>query len=248
MSVLVVVDVDGVVTPVHGTTRWADDVTAGHLFGDVHVSPALVGHLDTLAAVPGVSCLWLTDWSPDLRARMDPFPGRTWPALTRDAAPPGARGWWKLTALEEWLTDRLEEAGPGGGKDIFRSVAWLDDDLRSGSRAAACRRRLGALGVDALLVAPHTNVGITPEEMSVLGEWVSARVAKPDRPLLDEPWRVSAVAPCGCPWDGFHCPHCSQVTAPSGDAWHPAHTRPCHTRAAHVVGHGRTSGPRGGRR
>jgi hypothetical protein len=230
--VLVVVDVDGVVSPVHGTTRWADDVTAGHVFGDVHVSPTLVGHLDALAAVPGVSCLWLSDWTADMRAAMDPFPGGGWPALHRDDAPSGARGWWKLTALEGWLAGARDAGRRAGGETAVGSVVWLDDDLRSGSRAAACRRRLGALGLEVLLVVPRTNLGVTPEEMSVVGEWVSARVAKRDRHLLEEPWRASAVAPCGCAWDGFHCPHCSRVTAHSGDAWSPVHTRACHAAAA----------------
>ena len=248
MRLVLVVDVDGVVSPVRGTTSWGDDVTAGHLFAPVLVSPSLIGHLNAMAAVPGVSCLWLTDWSADMRAAMAPFPGHTWPALHRSDAPAKARGWWKLATLEAWLAARLGESRQVSRDNSLESVVWMDDDLRPGPRAAACRRRLSALGVEALLVAPRAEVGIAPEEMSMVGEWVSARVAKPDRHLVDEPWRVSTVAPCGCSWDGFHCPHCSMVTDHSGDAWSPAHTRSCHaSAAAHAAHSRRTPGPEGGR-
>ena len=47
----------------------------------------------------------------------------------------------------------------------------------------------------------------------------------------DEMWRASPTAPCGCEWDGWHCPHCASVTEHSGDAWEPAHTVGCHNRA-----------------
>lgn len=48
----------------------------------------------------------------------------------------------------------------------------------------------------------------------------------------DEAWRDSPTAPCGCEWDGWHCPHCGLVTSHSGDAWSPAHTLKCHEGAA----------------
>ena len=41
-----VMDVDGVVAPVHGKTAWGDDVVAGRLFGPVLVSPTLCARLD----------------------------------------------------------------------------------------------------------------------------------------------------------------------------------------------------------
>ena len=82
------------------------------------------------------------------------------------------------------------------------------------------------------MVAPRLEVGVTPAEMLQVGEWVKARVETPHRYLLDEPWRTSPVAPCGCTWDGFHCPHCGMVTAPGGDAWSPAHTLACHQKAS----------------
>lgn len=48
----------------------------------------------------------------------------------------------------------------------------------------------------------------------------------------DDFWRTSPISPCGCDWDGWHCPHCGAVTAHSGDAWEPKHTLSCHRRSA----------------
>lgn len=48
-----VLDVDGVVSPVFGHTAWGDDIVAGHLFGPVFVSPTMCQPLDRLAAHPG---------------------------------------------------------------------------------------------------------------------------------------------------------------------------------------------------
>lgn len=42
------------------------------------------------------------------------------------------------------------------------------------------------------------------------------------------PTRLLAVAPCGCGWDGWACPHCGTQTTQAGDGWEPAHTIRCH--------------------
>jgi hypothetical protein len=187
--VVVVVDVDGVVSPVHGVTRWSDDVVVGNVFGPVHVSPALNAHLDALARVPGVQCLWLTSWSPEMGASMDAFPGRAWAALNPGDTSTSARTWRKLEALEQWLV-RHATGGRGAtaAASPVGSVVWLDDDLRHGARKAACRRRLDALGVDSLLVVQRVNEGLTPQQMLQVGEWVRRRVETTDRHLLDQPW------------------------------------------------------------
>jgi hypothetical protein len=156
-----VVDVDGVVSPVHGNTAWRDDVVAGSVFGPVHVSPAMCRRLDALAEVPGVSCWWLTSWSREMRHAMNPFPGRRWPAVAESGSRPG-RAWWKLVELEGWV-DRHPEVA---------SVAWCDDHLRSPTRAAAVRRRLDARGVEVLVVAPDTAVGLTPADLDRVEEWL----------------------------------------------------------------------------
>lgn len=244
MGVVVAVDVDGTLSPIHPLAPgpWTDDNVVGNVFGPVQMSPSLARHLDGLAAVPGVHCVWLTSWSADMRSAMREFPGRSWPALTPGLRAPSSRTWWKLIALERWV-QRYNQTADAEARTRIGSVAWLDDDLRHGARRAACQRRFDQLGVDLLMIAPRTAVGVTPLEMVEVGEWVKRRVAKPDRHLLDRPWRTSPVAPCGCAWDGLHCPHCMMVTAPTGDAWHPAHTIRCHRVAlAARAGRGSAAG------
>lgn len=226
---LVVVDVDGVTSPIHGTTAWTDDVEVGDVFGPVVLSPSLVGHLDGLDDVPGVTCLWMTDWTEEMRARMRIFPGRDWKRLERTDRPEGSRSWWKFAALHRWLTD-LSGATPP--REFFGSLVWLDDDLATWTLQAACRRLLQPLIPDILMIAPKSDTGLTPAEMVQVGEWIKARVDKQERPRLDEPWRSSPVAPCGCEWDAWHCPHCGRVTNPAGDAWYPFHTLRCHDRGS----------------
>ena len=159
----IILDVDGTVSAVHPTRRaWGDEMVAGNVFGPVLVSPRLCARLDDLARQPGVSCWWLTSWTSQMRARMDPFPGRGWPVVAEAAAYSAVgRRWWKLTAVEHWLERHPEVHG----------VAWCDDSLRGG-RPAAVRRRLRAHGIDeALVIAPATEVGLTPEDLDRLGSW-----------------------------------------------------------------------------
>ena len=55
-----IVDIDGVVSPVHGETAWGDDTGAGHAFGPIAVSRAMCARLDALAETDDLSCWWLT--------------------------------------------------------------------------------------------------------------------------------------------------------------------------------------------
>ena len=159
----VFVDIDGVISPVHGHTAWGDDVVAGNVFGPVYVSPTLCARLDGLATLPHLSCWWLTSWTAEMRASMHPFPGRDWPVLAEQ--PEGSRGrrWWKLVAVEHWLTEHQE----------VRAVAWCDDALTSGARRAAIRRRFHDRSIEFLPIAPATSVGLTPSDIELLREWVT---------------------------------------------------------------------------
>ncbi len=93
MTRALIVDVDGVISPVHGHTAWGDDVVAGHVFGPVLVSPAMCARLDQIAASPNLLCGWLTSWSVEMRTAMNrsqDAPGR--PCHPRRAQAPGAGG------------------------------------------------------------------------------------------------------------------------------------------------------------
>lgn len=168
-----IVDVDGVVSPVHpgNNALWGDEVVAGHLFGPVLVSPTLCERLDLLDRAPDVRCWWLTSWSPEMRARMDPFPGRAWPVIAEQAdVQTTERAWWKLTALEAWLDHHPE----------IRALAWCDDHLRGG-RPAAVMRRLTARRVEPLLLAPALEVGLNRQHVARLLAWAELGPTTPRR-------------------------------------------------------------------
>lgn len=160
---IVVVDIDGVVSPIHGPTDWGDDVAAGHVFGPVSVSPTMCARLDALEDHPDVACWWLTSWTSAMRAAMDPFPGRRWPVIA-DGADIGripGRRWWKLTALTAWLEQHPET----------RRLAWCDDDLRPPARRSMVLRELESRGLRARLIAPPTSVGLTRDQVTDLENW-----------------------------------------------------------------------------
>lgn len=161
MQRVVICDVDGVVSPVHGHTAWEDDVVAGNVFGPVHVSPTLCARLDELAQMPTVTCWWLTSWTAEMRADMSPFPGADWPVIGEPPPSPSGRRWWKLAAVEGWLASH-----PG-----VRALAWCEDELANGARRAAVSRRLRASGLDFLPIAPDTAVGLSPEHLVTLRQW-----------------------------------------------------------------------------
>ena len=161
MTRAVIVDVDGVVSPLDGHTAWGDDVVAGTLFGPVYTSPTMCARLNELCQAPNVSCWWLTSWSTEMRASLDPLPGRDWPVVSEPPLIVKGRRWWKLMTLEAWL-----ELHP----DV-RDVAWCDDHLRPPARAAAVRRRLAEHEVDVLLLAPDPKVGLTPQHLRRLTAW-----------------------------------------------------------------------------
>jgi hypothetical protein len=180
-----VLDVDGVLSPLHGHTAWGDDQVAGDLFGPVDISPSLVRRLEAIADQPHVLAAWLTDWPPRIRARMRGFPGQDWPDIGdahRHQLPRGPdRGWWKPQALRAWLDDQ---------PSVIR-LAWCDDDLafpRTDTtrdtdldlipllgRDALAGRRLFAPGstqaelhlptLAVLLTAPDPSAGLTVAEI-----------------------------------------------------------------------------------
>lgn len=179
-TIAVIVDVDGVVSPVGGPSDWGDDVHAGSAFGGVHVSPALCARLDQLAALPGVECWWLTSWTAAMRREMDPFPGSSWPVVADPEAFTGdyetrshplfaGRSWWKWEALRVWLPQQRTLAG----------LVWCEDHLRRPDETwlfrDVVRQQLEARGIPSLLLGPETQVGLTPRHMNQIDEWVNGQ-------------------------------------------------------------------------
>lgn len=163
---VVVLDVDGVVSPVRPIAPvWPDMVVAGRVIGPVLVSRSVCTRLDALHRLPGVECRWLTSWTQEMRSDMSPFPGRDWKAVMEADDPrataPGS-SCWKQRALETWLERHLN----------VHAVAWCDDDLRGG-RLHTARRQLGAYRADSMVLAPRPEVGLTPELLEKLETWAA---------------------------------------------------------------------------
>lgn len=178
--IAVVLDVDGVVSPIEGASEWGDDVAAGYVFGDVRVSPSLCRRLDELNDPPRVQCWWLTSWTASMRAKMDPFPGRDWPSLAdpedRDTYERAASlkfagdAWWKWEAVSRALVDGPDLAG----------LVWCDDHLSGPDDTWLLRdvvqEELDARGLPSLLVTPRSSVGLTPAHLVTITEWMRARI------------------------------------------------------------------------
>lgn len=120
--IALVVDVDGVVSPIDGPTSFGDDQIAGHMLGPVPISPTLTSRLDAIADLPHVTAVWLTSWPASNRLTMTGFPGRDWPDLKPPpppAEPLDPNHWWKPALLRRWL-----DAQPH-----LRRLIWCDDGI-----------------------------------------------------------------------------------------------------------------------
>ena len=201
MRVALIVDVDGVVSPVHGKTGWGDDVTGGPGLGYLPVSPALNHRLDVLADRADVTAAWLTSWDAEMRRGMR-FPGAKWTTVAHHDAgsgPPtydeeaarlraGERWrditWWKWWAIDAWLDEHPE----------VDTVVWCDDDLGRAlfdfcdaddvddgwalTRGMFASVELERRGLNALLLAPATDVGLTPAHFDQVESFVGDRAVR----------------------------------------------------------------------
>lgn len=174
-----ILDVDGVVSPVHGRTLFGDDVDARHRQPEsILVSPTLSASLDMLGLRRDVHPVWLSTWPADLRQAELLFPGREWETI--DPYPHHIEGvrWYDQTpaqwpnwrALSHWLSSHPE----------IRRIAWADDDLdRPGDEPNPLTRKdyyFMALSdrYDTLLIAPRTDRGLTPSDLDNLLRWIDA--------------------------------------------------------------------------
>lgn len=210
-----VVDVDGVVSPVHGSTAWGDDVDGygrGRGIGRVPVSPRLNAALDDLAARPDVTAAWLTSWDRKMRQGMV-FPGRDWsivahahsfsgpPVFDEDAARRGAgdrwrdNRWWKWWALDSWLSVRPWIDTLVWCEDHLSHAFWDYDNDVGGPRDDALTQLavasvdLQRRGIRALLVSPATDTGLTPGDLGRIRDFLEDGFAQtiPLPPDLDPP-------------------------------------------------------------
>lgn len=201
--VALVLDVDGVVSPVHGATAWGDDVDGyarGSGIGRVSVSPRLNAALDELASRPDVTAAWLTSWDRKMRQRMV-FPGHDWstvahagsfsgaPVFDEDAARRRAgerwrdNRWWKWWALDAWLGERPWIDTLVWCEDHLGQAFWHHDNEVGGPRdgsltqLAVASVDLRRRGIRALLVSPATDTGLTPADVVRIRDFLQGGVA-----------------------------------------------------------------------
>ncbi|MEH1123111.1 HAD domain-containing protein [Micromonospora sp. CPCC 206061] len=157
MPIALVLDVDGVVCPASGFSPFGELVEVGIALQPVLVAPALCAALTNLAAPPDVTPAWLTSWLPQTRQAMrSPFPGHAWEQIELE---PGGDGWPKWSALNAWLARNPQ----------ITRLAWVDDDLTD--RAPLYTKELRRRGLDALMIAPATDYGMTPHHVARLNHW-----------------------------------------------------------------------------
>lgn len=174
-TVALVMDIDGVVSPIHGPTTFGDDQIAGHMLGPITISPTLTRRLDDIASRPGVIALWLTSWTAKNRLKIAGFPGHDWPDLKHQPLPeepPNTDVWWKPAVLRRWLDEQpqlrrliwcddgilppLEELQPLIGSRPPRTVA-------SPTHSPVLEVMIGDL--PASLFGPHTHHGLTAADL-----------------------------------------------------------------------------------
>ncbi|MBC7679288.1 MAG: hypothetical protein H7233_09895 [Pseudorhodobacter sp.] len=123
-----------------------------------------------------VTVVWLTTWLDDangvLRETLGlpdcPVLGSH---LSDDPALPSSSnglGWWKADLLEEHLQDHSGTP-----------FVWLDDDLRV---MLALQARLSAEH-DCLLIGPPSHVGLTPQHLRAVEDWLLRHHGKPGSAL-----------------------------------------------------------------
>jgi hypothetical protein len=153
-----VLDVDGVLCPASGFSPFGATVEVGVALRPVQVPPPLCAALADLAGSSEVTPVWLTSWLPRTRRAMrPPFPGAEWEQIE----PEPGDGWPKWSALNAWLARHPE----------ITRLAWVDDDLAD--RAPCYTEELADRGLDALLISPATDHGMTPDHLAHLTHWLT---------------------------------------------------------------------------
>lgn len=160
-------DVDGVLNPVceRPPDTWPDygvrEVDGWH----VTCSAAMAARLSAIAG--RTEAVWLTTWGD----RAVPL-GRGIGLAIDAVAPRGPEsplGWWKLDAAQAmWAGDA-------------RPFVWIDDDVPFDAAARRWTEPLAEAG-QCLVVAPDTQVGLTPAHLDEVEEFLARHGALPAAP------------------------------------------------------------------
>jgi len=133
-------DIDRVLSPIHDTSTWSDYTTIASPYGDVPVSPRLLGVVGALPA----DIVYVTDWGDDAHI-FDRFLGRD---DTTVAARIERDHWWKTAAVAAYLS-----AHPGTRAFIHVDDHLDDDRIADLHRIAAGRPHQPVVPEDGLTEA-----------------------------------------------------------------------------------------------
>ncbi|MBG0738814.1 cell division protein FtsK [Paeniglutamicibacter antarcticus] len=145
-------DVDGSISPF--TFREGLDHMAAPGHGTVMFDPAVLGRM---AALPVLQA-WLSPWEDDAPDNFGHLLPRAVEALIADTE---ETGWWKIDAALDWLRENPR----------IRRLVWIDDELGSEDPILSltyqdiAAEAFEAAGVEALLVVPNADQGVTDSEL-----------------------------------------------------------------------------------
>lgn len=162
-NVLIILDVDGTVSPINPPEDLRHRYT---MHSYLPIDEGFVAALDELAHLPGVSIAWLTSWDQDgvrwlidnaLAGQLDgPYLTHTSDKWKRPA------GWRARTLLQH-----LEGIRPD-------AIVWADDDAAHDVN----RRRLDRAGYRHrhLLIQPDPNIGLTLDHLRAMRRFVDEQL------------------------------------------------------------------------
>jgi hypothetical protein len=199
-------DVDGAMSPF--TFRDGLDHIAAPGHGTIMFDPAI---LQRMAAIP-VTQAWLTSWEDDAPDNFGHLFPRATEVLIADTE---NTGWWKIDAALDWIAENPQ----------VRRLVWIDDELASEDPILGLTYRdiaedaFEAAGVDALLVVPNADQGVTDAELDEIEAFfgtapgsspASATAVAPAEEPVEEPVQAPAV-PDELDWAAME----SDVAAPA---------------------------------
>jgi hypothetical protein len=158
-------DVDGAMSPF--TFRDGLDHIAAPGHGTIMFDPAILARM---AAIP-VTQAWLTSWEDDAPDNFGHLFPRATEVLIADTE---NTGWWKIDAALDWIAENPQ----------VRRLVWIDDELASEDPILGLTYRdiaedaFEAAGVDALLVVPNADQGVTDAELDEIEAFFGTAAAE----------------------------------------------------------------------
>lgn len=167
LRVLVLLDVDGVVSPLfprHREPEFDDEWVAVYPHFRMYAHRDVVRWLRWLDARDGIAVAWLSSWEGEATALASALGTSTWRAYTRADVNPDVgdevAGWWKARVVWGLLE---------GHPDL--RVVWCDDDINIHRRLKLRLRQ--AFGDRVLVVIPQRELGLTATAMSLVDGFIT---------------------------------------------------------------------------